>query len=390
MTLGAPRTVPGLLPAAGEGRLPLPLHGMFLELLAHGVPLGVRDYLDGLAALQAGAGGQTTADLRQLAETLWTRHPAEAALVRRWFETLPPTPAPWLAPLDALLGPHPSQDAGNAAPRGPDPGPLAPQHEAPSAAAPSAPPTAGEAPTASARIAVGAASDADGLALPQVLAEPLLAEDYLMEAQPAVTLRQLAVLWRRWRAGQRSGPRTELDVAATIRQRCAQGALGAPVMRARRRNAARLLVLADASDSMAPWQPFLRTLEQSLALGRLGGWELRWFANVPRRQVHLAADLLQAQPRDEWLAQASGAALLVVSDAGAARGLLNRRRVQLTAEFVQAAAAHTRQLVWINPMPQHRWAGSTAAQVAADARVAMLPLSATDLLRAVDLLRGHK
>jgi hypothetical protein len=41
-------------------------------------------------------------------------------------------------------------------------------------------------------------------------------------------------------------------------------------------------------------------------------------------------------------------------------------------------------------MPRPRWAGTTAEHIAANARVPMLPLDATHLLRAIDILRGNK
>ena len=47
-------------------RLPPLLLGLFRELLANGVPLGVRDYLDALRALQLGFGQDGRQALRDL------------------------------------------------------------------------------------------------------------------------------------------------------------------------------------------------------------------------------------------------------------------------------------------------------------------------------------
>jgi uncharacterized protein with von Willebrand factor type A (vWA) domain len=143
-----------------------------------------------------------------------------------------------------------------------------------------------------------------------------------------------------------------------------------PVCRPRRANSARLLVLADASASMDPWRPFLATLADSLRLGRLASAELRYFSNLPRRQLFADADLSDPQPRDEVLRRHAGAGLLVVSDAGSARGYLNRRRALQTAAFLAEAASVFPAIVWLNPMPRTRWAGTTAALVAAGSNVA--------------------
>ena len=75
-------------------RLPPVLLGLFRELLANGVPLGVRDYLDALRALQLGFGQDGRQALRDLVLALWSRSDAEHRLITRWFDRVPvPTPA---------------------------------------------------------------------------------------------------------------------------------------------------------------------------------------------------------------------------------------------------------------------------------------------------------
>jgi len=384
----------------GAPPLPLPLRGLFRELLAHGVPLGVRDYLDGLRALEAGWGGTahpTRDELQALAETLWVRNEDERALVRRWFLRLP-APAPLLVTalqrrVDAIEGVarHAAAPPQQAAPPADRPDPTA-LHDPGAGALPGegSAATAPDAP-ARARIELGSAREAGGLALPSVAATNLaIGEDYLLHPHAALPLRQLTVLWRRWRRAVRDGPRLELDLPGTLRVRCEQGFVGAPLMRARRRNAAQLLLLADASPSMLPWQGFLALVQESLEQGRLGRATVRWFSNVPRQRLYLSAALDESEARDDSLAAHEGAALLVISDAGSARGLLNRRRAAQTAEFLGVAAAARTRLVWVNPMPQARWAGTSAALIGADPRLTMLPLGAAEMLRAVDLLRGLK
>ncbi len=74
--------------------LPPLLLGLFRELKAHGVPVGVRDYLDGVEALRLGFGQDSRAALRDLAVALWGRSDEERRLISRWFDVLPaPDPA---------------------------------------------------------------------------------------------------------------------------------------------------------------------------------------------------------------------------------------------------------------------------------------------------------
>lgn len=47
-------------------------------------------------------------------------------------------------------------------------------------------------------------------------------------------------------------------------------------------------------------------------------------------------------------------------------------------------------VAWLNPMPRHRWAGTTAARIAALPGLAMAELCQDGLIEAVDCLRGKR
>lgn len=373
--------------------LPPLLLGLFRELKAHGVPVGVRDYLDGIEALRLGFGHGDRAALRDLAVALWGRSDEERRLISRWFDVLPAPDAALADAIDASLSGPDTRASDGTASNGITPPPG--RGPASGAAPPVRPPPveaeaqAAEARAAMARVAFAAAREGSGLPIPRLATTPQISEDYVLIPQPLVSPRDLAVLWRRYRRSTRHGPRTELDLAATLRERCRRGLLCQPVCRPRRSNSARLLILADASPSMDPWRPFLATLAESLPLGRLAQAGLHYFNNLPRRQLFTTPGLARPAERDEILRRHAGAGLLLVSDAGSARGVLNRRRALQTAAFLEEARRFFPAAVWLNPMPQSRWAGTTAGLIA-DGPVRMLPLDATHLLRAIDILRGNK
>ena len=372
---------------------PLPplLLGLFRELKANGVPVGTRDYLDGVEALRLGFGQGDRAALRELASALWGRSDEERRLIARWFDVLPPPEAAQITTIDDAL------DSLDATTSEPTAAATAPRPAAPTTAGSSASPTAapGSSPdtaiaqAARARVSFAATREGSGLPIPRLASAPPIGEDYVLDPQPLISPRDMAVLWRRYRRSTRHGPRTEMDLAATLRERCRRGLLCRPVCRPRRSNSARLLILADASPSMDPWRPFLATLAASLPLGRLARAELRYFNNQPRRQLYATPDLDEPEDRDTVLRRHAGAALLVVSDAGSARGALNRRRALQTADFLDEARRLFPSTVWLNPMPTRRWAGTTAGLIA-DGPVPMLPVDAPHLLRAIDILRGTK
>ena len=381
--------------------LPPLLHGLFRELVAQGVPIGTRDYLDGLRALAAGYGSSPDGQgerqaLVRLAQTLWARSDEEHRLIARWFAHIPATPADLLAAVDATLAHLDAARAdtpgtvGTATPA--PPASTGSPAAAPGGHTPDNPAMApGDDPASPrARISFSSVQEGTGLPVPRLPLSPALGEDYVLHPQALIKPRDLTVLWRRYRRGTRGGPRTELDIDATVEERCRRGLLLRPACRPRRSNAARLLILADTSPSMDPWRPFLVSLTESLPFGRLARAETGYFSNLPRRQLYARPDLRDPQPLGDVLRRFNGAGLLIVSDAGSARGYLNRRRANQTADLLDELLTHCPAIVWLNPMPRARWAGTTAELIAANTRVPMLPLDATHLLRAIDILRGNK
>ncbi|MFM7549301.1 MAG: hypothetical protein ACKO8I_10630 [Cyanobacteriota bacterium] len=345
--------------------LPLPLRGLFERLIERGAALGLRDYLDALRALEGGHGGWEPARLRRLCELLWARREEDHRTIAQWFEAITPWPDEALRGLfpTPLPQPVPSPPGEPAAAN--HPGGSEPRLEANGPPAPRA------------RVSFASAATKQGLGLPRLEASPRLLDTFVLRPRPLVPMRQLAQLWRRLRRQQRLGVKQELDLPASVRRRCEQGVLQRPVLRRCRRNTAKLLVLADTSPSMAPWLPFLQELEASLAHGRLGDVALHRFSNVP-----------VLESRQDLLRRFAGAAVVVVSDAGSARGGLSRRRVRRSKAFLESAARWGCRLVWVNPMPAFRWSGTSAERIAAEGPVLMLPLDGLNLSRAVDSLLG--
>jgi uncharacterized protein with von Willebrand factor type A (vWA) domain len=79
--------------------------------------------------------------------------------------------------------------------------------------------------------------------------------------------------------------------------------------------------------------------------------------------------------------------VLIFSDAGAARGGLNFKRVSLTIAFLRRLKQHVRYVTWVNPMPKTRWAGTTAGEIAR--YVPMFEGTRQGLDQSIDVLRGR-
>jgi uncharacterized protein with von Willebrand factor type A (vWA) domain len=216
-------------------------------------------------------------------------------------------------------------------------------------------------------------------------------EAYVLERETLVSTRDLAVVWRRLRRLVRRGPATELDVEATLQRQSRDGVLTHVALRPRRHNTARLLLLIDVSPSMAPWQGFLANLAASLPLSRLRHVEAFYFTNVPRHAIFRTSGLDDPVELDSaFFAARLGSALLVLSDAGAARARFSRGRLNDSRAFLRRAAADLAPIVWLNPLPVGRWPRTTAQALTRERRATFLPLSDAMLIRAADLLRGAK
>jgi uncharacterized protein len=351
------------------------VQGIFREVLARQVRLGMRDYLDAVRALRLGFGGQSKAELQLLCHRLWGRNEAEIRIIDAVFDLIPAaTEDPQI--ISEFSRSFDLPDDENE------------EDQTPLETGDSEPAVSTDEPQS--RVHFGGADEQGGLALPPFSGGGQIRERFTYQPQTIVSQREFAVIWRRLRKMTREGRRLQLDVEATVRVRCDKGVLSRPVLRARRRNAARLLVLADASPSMSPWYPFLQVLSASLTLGQLSAAEVYYFSNFPRQWVFYAATLRERISLEEVSRRNAGAALLIVSDAGSARGHFSPDRVRQTLRFLDRVAKDFRPIIWINPMPRLRWLGTSAAAVARQSRVITLPLDKETLIRAVDLLRGAR
>lgn len=77
--------------------------------------------------------------------------------------------------------------------------------------------------------------------------------------------------------------------------------------------------------------------------------------------------------------------LLVISDAGAAKGIRENKRVNETLKFLNKIKSSVECIVWINPMPIKRWRRNTAYEISR--QVNMFPASTEGVRAAIQHLR---
>lgn len=359
------------------------LEGVLRALRARHVPLGIRDYFDALRALHLGFGCGTRQELRKLCIQLWARDDAEVKAIDAVFALIPAGDIEDEAGmLERLLPPDVfEQDRQRRESRGPDRATMNEANAATRSASPNEPRSG---------VSFNPADEPDGLPLPKLSPMSHGKETYIYRPQTVISQRDLAVALRRLRKMTRTGQSFELDIQSTIEEKCRTGVLKHAVLRPPRRNSASLVVLADVSPSMAPWRPFLQVIAESLQLSRLRSAEILYFSNFPRNWVFRTPALDDRVSFTDIARANPSAPLLVVSDGGTARGRFSPGRLRQTERFLDQAMETFKPIVWINPMPRERWAGTSGAALAKNRHLVVLPLDEESLIRAVDVLRGAR
>ena len=356
-------------------------------------------------ALRAGFGLSSRDELRELCVSLWAKSPVEAEIVRAAF-----------ARLDNLGEWKVSDKAERPVLRsGQQATPASGEEEHVTEAAPGKASQVSDAAETGPVRGLGAGS---GVGIAALRAE---ASDrgLVLVPQYPLTAREVAQAWRHLRRPVRSGPAVELDIAATIRERGRRGVATPPVLVPRRRNAVRLLMLIDRHGSMTPFHGYVDYLVAAIRdAGRIDDVHAAYFHDLPGSMEDKAAlermddpfrpdldevlgligplrggrvyddpGLTAPRSLDAILAGVTPAtAILVISDAGAARRQFDIVRLLDTVALVKALRAGG-AVAWLNPTPPDWWPRTTAGQLAR--YVPMFEFSRCGLGQAVDALRGR-
>jgi uncharacterized protein with von Willebrand factor type A (vWA) domain len=378
-----------------SGELPPFLMPIVGQLRRRRLAVGVSDVHDLRCALRAGFGLSSVDDLRELCVALWAKSPIEAQIVRAVF-----------ARADGLPDWNLQQESTTAAAAPTD------SQQASTSATDLSVTTNPERP-------VVQTSSVHGLAR-EPLQTGVTDRGLVLIPQYPLTSREVAQVWRHLRRPVRYGPAVELDIAATVSQWGNRGVATAPVVVPRRRNAVRLLLLIDRHGSMTPFHGYVDYVIAAIRdAGRIDYVQAVYCHDLPvahadrsvlddmpdpfrpdldavlplirpMRGGHVYDDpgLTAPRPLEDVTGGATSAtAVLVVSDAGAARGQFDLLRLLDTVALLKALRVSSSGVAWLNPVPAPRWTRSTAGQVAR--YVPMFSFTRPGLYQAVEALRGR-
>ncbi|WP_200286277.1 hypothetical protein [Rhabdochromatium marinum] len=337
---------------------------LFQRLRAAGVPLGLPELLDARRALEAdrGAAGPR---LKRILQLLWCTSAAHNAELE--------------AQLERLLAERPMRADPMERDETPPSPPSATEPPHQPAEVPSSPPPQLEPRPMRALMPLPVRA-------PDMPA-PLVDDAMLISADP-VSRRSMAYSWHYLRRPVKDGPRDQLDLPATIDRAARQGYFDQPVLERRVTDHSHLVVLLDQGGSMVPFHHLTRELVETLNDAGLGRVDIGYFQNTPAAQVYMDAHRTRPTPLKDLLAECGvDSSILVVSDAGAARGGRDQTRFRASARVLVGLKQRTARLAWLNPVPSQRWAGTTAQLIGAI--VDMFPIDEDGFSNAVDRLRGQ-
>ncbi len=205
-----------------------------------------------------------------------------------------------------------------------------------------------------------------------------------------LTRRSMVYGWRFLRRPVADGCKNVLDIPATIQAVTEHGYYLSPVYRRQQHNGARLVLLIDQNGSMMPFHRFARDLVETAQEESPLQKEnvlIFYFHNVPSSHVYQDLYLTSPIPSEEVLGLCDNeTSVLVVSDAGAARGYRRQERIQATTRFLLQLQKQTHLIAWLNPMPRSRWVGSSAEILAY--LVPMFQMERLGFGDAIDVMRG--
>lgn len=375
---------------------------LFNKLRLLGLPLGIDDYMMALRALQGGFGIGDRQKLEHLCCTLWTKSEQEARLLNRLLDEVLAQPQTYINQSSAK---KPVKPPGETPKKTETPQPLSSSTSTTVSEKPNQPPL--ETPLTEPKETV-----------PKPVPKPSPPAEIVQEMEPEqviqamrshkpdglgmsyyrsdlsaqylpVTSREMKQSWRFLRHRVREGTLEELDIAGTVEKNCRHGILPEPVMMPRYINRVKLVLLVDQGGSMVPFHHLSHHLiDKAQGGGNIEQTSVYYFQNYPEKYLYSDPTRLKAQPITKFLESIDKKTLvLIVSDAGAARGNKNPERVKYTYKFIEQLQQSVNYYAWLNPMPTDSWQDTTACEIARF--VPMFEMSRQGLDAAISTLRGR-
>lgn len=164
---------------------------------------------------------------------------------------------------------------------------------------------------------------------------------------------------------------SQLNISGSVQNIAKEGMLTQLIYELKYKNDERTLIFfADTRGSMTPFEGITDWLIET-AKGKGGHTDARsyYFNNIPSVYVFEKKNLSNPVKLVDALKFSNPKTTfgIIISDAGSARGSTNQssvtQRVDLSFRFIKTLQQYTTKIIWLNPMPAHRWKNTAAEKI---------------------------
>ena len=176
-----------------------------------------------------------------------------------------------------------------------------------------------------------------------------------------IGIAKLQESWQQLRPLPLESPRQTWDLKATVMATAKRGFFDQIIYQKKQLYRREIIIFIDCSDSMIPFAGFGRIMKQTWA-----NVPHFYFDNLIRDEVLRQENGWESQSLTKVLSNYSPevTSCLILSDAGAARKRYVEERLSATETLIRRFSRRFSRVAWLNPLPYHRWYGTTAWDIA--------------------------
>ncbi|TRU14968.1 MAG: hypothetical protein EWV60_01845 [Microcystis sp. Msp_OC_L_20101000_S702] len=176
-----------------------------------------------------------------------------------------------------------------------------------------------------------------------------------------IGIAKLQESWQQLRPLPLENPRQTWDLKATVMATAKRGFFDQIIYQKKQLYRREIIIFIDCSDSMIPFAGFGRIMKQTWA-----NVPHFYFDNLIRDEVLRQENGWESQSLTKVLSNYSPevTSCLILSDAGAARKRYVEERLSATETLIRRFSRRFSRVAWLNPLPYHRWYGTTAWDIA--------------------------
>jgi len=209
-----------------------------------------------------------------------------------------------------------------------------------------------------------------------------------------ISKRYISNLWDFLPSASIQSGYNKIDIQQTIQQYAQQGYLTELCFEKQKQIAEGILLLSDHQGSMIAFEQLSDLIDDTLneTFGDNKNADFLfsryYFYNLLQDYIYTNQAHTKYISTENFIKkhQQQRTAIIIVSDAGAARGSNSGGRVRATIKFLFKLNKISNKIVWLNPMPEDRWTDTSAERIARF--VPMISVEQYKLHKVIDLFKG--